>query len=74
MTVADELCDRVAFLTATVGLMLGAAAKPTSVRARLRLRSSEVLEAEFSVRAIPLKKSGIGGLCWLVRPAADRDA
>jgi len=66
--------DRAAFLTATVGLMLGAATKPTSMRARLRLRSSEVLEAEFSVRAIPLKKSGIGGLCWLVRPAADRDA
>ena len=68
--------DRVGFLTATAGLMLGVAAKPVSVRARLRPRSSEVevLEAEFSVRAIPLKKSGVGGLCWRVRPAAARDA
>lgn len=66
--------DRVAFLTATVGLMVGAAARPISVRARLRLRSSDVLDAEFTVRAIPLKKSGVGGLCWLVRPAADPDA
>jgi len=24
-------------------------------------------EVEFSVRGIPLKKSGIAGLCWLVR-------
>ena len=24
---------------------------------------------EFAVRAIALKKSGVGGLCWLIRPA-----
>ena len=61
--------DRVAFLTRTVGLMLGAGAKPASWQARLQPADGEALTAEFSVRAIPLKKSGAGGLCWLIRPA-----
>jgi PAS domain S-box-containing protein len=64
--VADE--DRVSFLARTVGLMLGAKAKPLAWRARLQPRGGEALDAEFSVRAIPLKKSGAGGLCWLIRP------
>jgi PAS domain S-box-containing protein len=62
--------DRMSFLTRTVGLMLGASAKPLTWRARLRPREGEALLAELSVRAIPLKKSGAGGLCWLLRPAA----
>lgn len=61
--------DRVAFLTRSVGLMLGATVKPVTWRARLQPREGAALVAEFSVRAIPLKKSGVGGLCWLVRPA-----
>lgn len=61
--------DRVAFLARTVGLMLGATAKPVTWRARLKTHSGEALGAEFAVRAIPLKKSGVGGLCWLIRPA-----
>ena len=61
--------DRVAFLARTVGLMLGATARPMSWRARLKPQAGEALGAEFAVRAIPLKKSGVGGLCWLIRPA-----
>ena len=63
--IADE--DRVAFLTRTVGLMLGG--KPLSWEAKLARVDGERLSAEFSVRPIPLKKSGVGGLCWLIRPA-----
>lgn len=61
--------DRVAFLTRSVGLILGATVKPLTWRGRLQPREGAALAAEFSVRAIPLKKSGVGGLCWLVRPA-----
>ena len=57
------------FLTRTVGLMLGATAKPVEWRVRLQPCEGDALAAAFSVRAIPLKKSGVGGLCWLVRPA-----
>jgi PAS domain S-box-containing protein len=62
--------DRVGFLTRSVGLMLGGTVKPLAWQAELQCRDGSTLAAEFSVRAIPLKKSGVGGLCWLVRPAA----
>ena len=64
---ADE--DRVSLLTRTVGLMLGASARPLSWLAKLRAGTGDVLPVELSVRAIPLKKSGVPGLCWLIRPA-----
>jgi len=62
--------DRVSFLSRSVPLGLGATVKPIAWRAHLQSREGETLEAEFSVRAIPLKKSGAGGLCWLMRPRA----
>ena len=58
--------DRVAFLTRTVGLMLGG--KPESWKAHVQHAGGAAREVELSVRAIPLKKSGVGGLCWLIRP------
>jgi PAS domain S-box-containing protein len=61
--------DRVAFLTRSVGLMLGGAAKPLAWQARVQPAAGDAISAEFRVRAIPLKKSGVGGLCWLIRPA-----
>jgi len=61
--------DRVAFLTRSVGLILGGGARPVSWKARLQPAGRAALEVEFSVRAIPLKKSGVGGLCWLIRAA-----
>lgn len=60
--------DRVAFLTRTVSLMLGG--RPLSFQSHLRRDEGPSVAIEFSVRAIPLKKSGVGGLCWLIRPAA----
>jgi len=63
---ADE---RVSFLTRTVGLMLGASVKPLAWRTRVQPGEGEASLVEVSVRAIPLKKSGVGGLCWLMRPA-----
>jgi two-component system, OmpR family, sensor histidine kinase VicK len=65
--IADE--DRVNFLARTVSLMLGASARSLLWEARLKPRAGEACAARFSVRAIPLKKSGVGGLCWLIRPA-----
>jgi len=61
--------DRVSFLTRTVGLMLGGSVKPLVWRARVQPSEGEASPVEVSVRAIPLKKSGVGGLCWLIRPA-----
>jgi PAS domain S-box-containing protein len=60
--------DRVPFLTRTVGLLLGEA-KPIAWQTRLQPSEGEAFVADFSVRAIPLKKSGVGGLCWLIRAA-----
>ena len=62
--------DRVSFLTRSVALMFGAASAPPSWRSRLQTLDGAGLEVEFGVRAIPLKKSGIGGICWLLRPLA----
>ena len=59
--------DRVGFLTRSVGLLHGGAVKPVAWQAQLQPREGATLAAEFSVRAIPLKKSGVGGLCWLIR-------
>lgn len=61
--------DRVSFLTRAVGLMLGAgAARTLAWQARVAPLQGPSVVCEFSVRAIPLKKSGAAGLCWLVRP------
>ena len=62
--------DRVSLLARTVGLLLGPA-RPLAWRTRLQPREREALAAEFSVRAIALKKSGAAGLCWLMRPVKD---
>jgi len=64
--IAEE--DRVAFLARTVGLMMGSA-KPQAWQAHLQPSPGNRVAAEFSVRSIPLKKSGVGGLCWLIRAA-----
>ena len=62
--------DRVSFLSCTVALVFGSAVKPHTLALRLQPYEGEPFEAELRVRAIPLKKSGVGGLCWLIRPAA----
>ena len=62
--------DRVSFLARAVGLMLGAGSTRTLAwQAQVQPLQGAPLACEFSVRAIPLRKSGAAGLCWLVRPA-----
>jgi len=65
--VADE--GRVAFLTRTVGLMLGASSQPLTWREQMTAADGTALEVQLAVRVIPLKKSGVAGLCWLIRAA-----
>jgi PAS domain S-box-containing protein len=52
----------------TVEPMLGG--QPLAGPAHLRRAEAALLAVELSVRAIPLKEKGVGGLCWLIRPAA----
>ena len=59
--------DRVAFLSHFVGALVGKVDK-ASWEARLQPLAGAPLRALFSLRAIPLSKSGVGGLCWLIRP------
>jgi PAS domain S-box-containing protein len=59
--------DRVAFLSRFVAMAVQGS-QPASWRCRMQPREGGEAFAMVSVRAIPLKKSGIGGLCWLIRP------
>jgi len=61
--------ERVSFLTRTLGLLNGSPPKTLAWRGRLQPGDGAAREVEFSVRVIPLKKSGVAGLCWLLRPA-----
>lgn len=60
-------CDRVAFLSRFVGLLIQGVGKD-GWDGQLMPASGPPLRAHFSVRAIPLGKSGVAGLCWLIRP------
>lgn len=60
--------DRVAFLSHFVGTVLGEPVPPATWRASVHA-GGKPLAAIISVRAIPLRRSGVGGLCWLIRPA-----
>jgi PAS domain S-box-containing protein len=61
--------ERVSFLSHFVGALSAEGAQPATWQARIQPAEGPPLPAVFSVRAIPLQKSGVGGLCWLVRPA-----
>jgi PAS domain S-box-containing protein len=60
--------DRTAFLSRFIGLVLEPAEKAITWRCRLQRPDRTLVPVTISVRAIPLRKSGIAGLCWLVRP------
>jgi PAS domain S-box-containing protein len=62
--------ERMRFLARTLGLMLSGKPQRDAWASRLQPRAGEPFEAQLRVRAIPLKKSGVGGLCWLIQPAA----
>jgi len=59
--------DRVAFLTHFVGVLVNKVDR-AAWEACLQPAAGKPLRALFSLRAIPLSKSGVGGLCWLIRP------
>jgi len=61
--------DRVAFLSHSVGMIMDKADK-ASWEAQIRPADGEPVRVLFSVRTIPLGRSGVGGLCWLIRPLA----
>lgn len=61
--------DRVAFLSHFVGSLGSGPARPASWEARIQPAQGMPLRALLSVRGIPLRKSGAGGLCWLIRAA-----
>ena len=61
--------DRVRFLSHFVGSLVNAPGQPLAWQARIQPASGKPLSVIFSVRAIPLRRSGVGGLCWLLRPA-----
>ena len=56
--------DRVAFLSLLVGTQARTAPGVTLQPVR-----GKALRCELAVRPIPLAKSGVSGLCWLIRPA-----
>ena len=60
--------DRVNFLSHFVGSVLGEPLHPATWQASIQARGKRVA-AVISVRAIPLRRSGVAGLCWLIRPA-----
>ncbi|HUQ26026.1 MAG TPA: PAS domain-containing protein [Burkholderiales bacterium] len=62
--------DRAAFLAHWLGLVVGETRTLAPWAGRIRTPEGRALAVEFSVRRIPLKKSGAGGICWLIRPAA----
>jgi PAS domain S-box-containing protein len=48
---------------------LASCTPPASRRARLVGAQGAEVDCEVSVRSIPLRKGGAGGLCWLLRAA-----
>jgi PAS domain S-box-containing protein len=62
--------ERGAFLSHWVGVIVGDSNRPAAWRGKIGRPDGATVEVDFSVRSIPLKKSGVGGICWLIRPLA----
>jgi PAS domain-containing protein len=60
--------DRTRFLSNFIGLVVQPVGKPAGWRCHLQPAKAPEIEVAITVRAIPLRKSGVGGLCWLIRP------
>jgi PAS domain S-box-containing protein len=60
--------ERATFLSNLVGMAMHVEAKPLTWRSRLRTLEGAAIDALISIRAMPLRRSGVGGLCWLFRP------
>jgi PAS domain S-box-containing protein len=60
--------ERAAFFSNMIGASHNPDPKPFSWRSRLQPAEGPALDVLISVRAMPLRKSGVAGLCWLFRP------
>lgn len=61
--------DRLSFLARAVRLMAASeATRKLAWPAHVQPLEGPAIACQLSVRAIPLRKSGAAGLCWLVRP------
>jgi PAS domain S-box-containing protein len=60
--------ERTAYLSRFVTLLNQAEPRPASWAGRVQSPGMEPMAVRFSVRSIPLKKTGFGGFCWLIRP------
>ena len=63
----DE-ADRAQFVARAVGAALHKERCPVSWESLLRPAGGPPRKARITVRPMPLRKSGVGGLCWLFRP------
>ena len=61
--------DRAGFISRFVGLALHLGPAPVSWTCRVQPARGSPREVIVSVRAIPLRRSGVAGLCWVLRPA-----
>lgn len=59
--------DQPVFLARFIAVSSGQDDKAVVWLGRLHTPSGPA-EVSFSVRRVPLKRSGVGGLCWLIRP------
>lgn len=60
--------ERVAFLSRFVGTILDVEAGSRSWPSKVQPAHGAPLEVRLSMRAMPLRKSAVRGLCWLIRP------
>jgi PAS domain S-box-containing protein len=61
--------ERVNFLSRFVGMIVDGAPAAVSWRSIVQPQEGPPVDVIISVRGIPLKKSGVRGLCWLIRRA-----
>jgi PAS domain S-box-containing protein len=59
--------ERVKFLSQFVGMVLEPAPGAVSWRSTVQPLEGAPVDVVISVRVIPLRKSGVRGLCWLIR-------
>jgi PAS domain S-box-containing protein len=60
--------ERAVFFSNMIGATHNPDPKPLSWRSRVQPAAGPAIEATISVRAMPLRRSGVAGLCWLFRP------
>ena len=60
--------ERTTYLSRFVALLNQPEPRPAGWSGMIQPPGMEPVPVRFSVRAIPLKKTGFGGFCWLIRP------